>query len=114
MTNKIEYNIEDYNKVNESIANENLMIGDWIHSLMNTVAKQVFEKLAKKYGIPYMWASKATTTSAINTSVTVEINRDGSSVTVINKTGEAIAIGDKVYLISPTGSLTNSFAITKF
>jgi len=112
--NTIQFGIDEIKSYEETMSIENDKQAKLFNKIIERIGTKLFKKLIKKYQVPFMWAGIAETNSAINSNVTVKINREEGSITIINKTGESIVIGDKVYLISPSGNLSNSYAITKF
>ena len=82
-------------------------------AISNMVTK-LFHSLARKYRIPYTYVGIATSTAVVNANVNVIVNRDGVTRVFKNKSGESIAVNDKLYILAVDGSLSSAFVLVKY
>lgn len=90
------------------------LISKLYNSIVEIVDKRI--KIAmKEYGVGIYWvAIVQSASSSPNTNVNVYLQKDTSTVlTFKNKTGVTLTANDKVYILSPTGELTNAIAFIK-
>lgn len=90
------------------------MVKDLYNTITDIVDKRI--KIAmKEYGVGIYWvAIVQSSSSAPDANVSVYLQNDTSTtLTFKNKTGTTLVANDKVYILSPTGELTNAIAFIK-
>ena len=90
------------------------MVSEFYDSIIKIVDKRI-KKALKESGVGVYWVAIVQSASvAPDANVSVYLQNDTTTtLTFKNKTGVTLTSGDKVYILSPTGELTNAIAYIK-
>lgn len=90
------------------------MVKNLYDTIVDIVDKRI-KNAMKEYGVGIYWvAIVQSASSAPDANVSVYLQNDTTTtLTFKNKTGTTLVANNKVYILSPTGELTNAIAFIK-
>ena len=89
--------------------------GRQLYNVIVDIVDKRIKIAMKEYGVGIYWvAIVQSASSAPDTNVSVYLQNDTTTtLTFKNKTGTTLVANNKVYILSPTGELTNAIAFIK-